>query len=252
MACKILSIDVGIKNMGVCIASPIALSGKTQIIKWAVLDVLNLTSVPSKCLALTKKNTVCGKNATWVGTPATCKIHAHPLATPLPAKKKAKAMCHNEIVVNTIRSIETFVADHRIDVCVIEQQPCINQKMRFVSHVLFTRVVMMGIPDVRFKRATAKLRVYSNLSNCPTMATPSVTQCRPGYARRKHLSVLCTRWALQNVIHEPDEWIALFNAHSKKDDLADSLGYILSETLTAARKRLLASTSQDRTQSELP
>lgn len=243
---KILAIDVGLKNMGVCIASP-TLTGQTKIIKWAVQDVFNLS--PQKCMCLTKKCKVCGKNALWVSdTVVSCKTHANPLVcVPLQCQKTpTKSMCHNQIAVNTIKAIEAFVADHTdIDVCVIEQQPCINQRMRFVSHVLFTRMIMMGCPDVRFKRATAKLRIFKNMhSDCPTMATPSVLQCRPGYARRKHLSVLCTRWALENVIDEPDDWKVFFESHNKKDDLADSLGYILSETLTPpVRKRLLQSTT---------
>lgn len=100
---------------------------------------------------------------------------------------------------------------------VIELQPKINQKMKFVSHIIYGKLVEL-LKDqptiIRFVRASQKLHAY----------TGPFIECKlkGKYAQRKWLSVEYTKWFLENAFcdTQKEKWNQHFLLHQKKDDMS--------------------------------
>ena len=102
----------------------------------------------------------------------------------------------------------------------IELQPKINQKMKFISHIIYGKLVELyynTTTTIRFVRAAQKLKAYNG----------PILQCnlKSSYAKRKWLSIQYTNWFLENRFCENEKlkWHDHFNNHKKRDDMGDTL-----------------------------
>ena len=106
----------------------------------------------------------------------------------------------------------------------IELQPKINNKMKFVSHIIYGKFVELykEYPSVqiRFVRATQKLKCYNG----------PIVECtlKGEYARGKYLSVKYVEWLLQRYGDNEKNWKSWFDSLSKKDDAADCMLFAIS------------------------
>ncbi len=264
----IISIDVGIRNLALCV---LHFKKEFKILNWMLVDVLASPETTTKGVPRKKKANVadeekgpCQNTIKRTGKPcgkmgpintrgrAYCGTHD-------PSRKHTpsdtQAWCHHllkrlpSITDDINRCIETKTKEdvlrddneREIEVY-IEQQCSTNKKILLASHVIFAHFVSLfdnSVP-VRFVPAYNKLLVYDGPDVEPHYKTP--------YANRKYFARCHARYFLEKdeaLLH----WKNYFEQmKTKQDDLADSFLqglYILlgksrnskSSTTTTPRKR---------------
>ena len=235
----ILSIDIGIKNLSLCC---IDYSNKTdmqsyQIKLWNVFDTLDTEE--HFCKDYKKNGDVCGKRCAYKytllnqesekTTTFCCKTHFPKTMLPLKKENHFKKRLVNDYLLQDIAKIVLSklqeIYDNNQDIftqiknIIIELQPKINQKMKFISHIIYGKLVELYYntnTTIRFVRASQKLKAY----------TGPALECKlkGAYAKRKWLSIQYARWFLENKFSESEKaiWLSLFENHSKKDDISDT------------------------------
>ena len=250
---RILSIDVGIKNLAFCTID----SCNNTIVDW---QVLNLCSSEPICQHPTRKG-LCGKSARFIKDDILyCVTHATKskfrvpkdipscanlkklersslqimideleikdteslskakLASTIREKMLSTAMISvplqnaNTIEIPELAHILTNRLDDAVtidglDEVIIENQisPVAN-RMKCLQSMLTQYFTMRGVSSIKFVSAANKLRFFHG---------PKAT-----YSERKKLGVIVTRVFLQNTSSSHQK---AFEAHTKKDDLADAL-----------------------------
>jgi len=231
----ILTIDVGLKNLAMCIMS----AGDPQrfdsykIHLWQVFNTLE-QDIPN-CCALTKAGKVCGKKSTcrWQNeesedTLYSCKPHFPKTIKYVNSKHQVRSKRVDDFLLQDItriilQKVLSIYQDHQdifaqVQKVVIELQPKVNNKMKLISHLIYGKFVELYIDNtvpVRFVSASQKLKAYRG---------PVVTcNLKGSYARRKYLSIQYTKWFLTNQFDtsESVKWKTHFDSHSKQDDLGD-------------------------------
>ena len=228
----ILSIDVGIKNLAVCVVK--CDSSGNEIIEWVVINSIeDLLDNQLKC-CVTKKGKLCGKIAenkvtlkdnTILGF---CKLkRCQSELTSNYAKKKIKK--YKKIYANRVdlsllgkniyKGLNKLKNLDNLDYVVIENQPVLkNPRMKSVQMIIFSFFLFLtekpGFDHkvILFNPST-KLKIYDGPKvNCDK---------KNKYAERKYLSVEYTKYFLNEHIKN-NIWIEFFNKSKKQDDLADS------------------------------
>lgn len=243
----LISFDVGIKNLAYCI-----LSHDGNIYSW---DVINLCGDEEKCCATTR-NGICNKKASYThGGKYYCGTHAKTAKLPLApdvyykiikAKKPTKkALAELSIHLNTdgdadelcatcsfshITKITGTTAAGDMDlvnigialknrlpielpleaitsVAIENQIGPIANRMKCVQGMLTQFFIDRGVEDVMYVSSSNKLKAYD---------VPKKT-----YKERKASGVQVTR-DLISKSDKADTLLKEFNAHKKKDDLADA------------------------------
>lgn len=242
----IATIDVGLKNLAICVMNcDNKKDFKTYNIPlWEVFNLLDDTQ--HTCESIMKNGKICGKKCLYkykcksqdmecidkevnnkeVNNKEvfTCKTHF-----PKDIKinnsnkfkpKKVQDYLLQEIAEVVIVKLNQILIDYddlfqNLKKILIELQPKINNKMKFVSHIIYSKFVeyYMGRPTmIRFVRASQKLKAYKG----------PVVECKlkSSYSKRKFLSIEYTKWFL---IEKFCNTIAYdkFMENSKKDDLGD-------------------------------
>jgi len=229
----ILSIDVGLKNLAMCIIECEDVKNM-ETYKIRLWDTFNtLEEQEHLCGGVLKNGKVCGKrclykymeNGDYVYT---CKVH-FPKGMEIKAINKYKVKKINDYLLQDIAKIVLqrlqVIYDENRDVfdrltqVIIELQPKLNQKMKFTSHIIYGKLVELFYEKkttIRFVRAANKLKAY----------TGPVIKCnlKGLYAQRKWLSIEYTKWFLENKFskQEKDRWLNDFMMCVKRDDRADS------------------------------
>jgi hypothetical protein len=261
---KIISFDVGIKNLAYCIFDVNNDKATTYtIIKWGILDLINKPVFHCGAKQKKKPYSVCGKTASFMDKDQQyfCKQHAKMSPFKIPVKelsdialKRAKVTelkqhaeeykisyespilkadllkrvkdyrdSHflKQIVVekadtglvtmsiNLTHMMNDLIKDISIDCVLIENQISkIASTMKTIQGMLTQYFVMRGVYDIHYISSYNKLKLYVSSKKNYT------------YKQRKELGVQC---ALKELNESQDSaWIALFQTHKKKDDLADS------------------------------
>jgi len=102
-----------------------------------------------------------------------------------------------------------------IDVVVIENQlSTLATRMKTLQGMITQYFIMRGVPDIRFISATNKLKLFSKDGEDKDKDKDKDKEVKTDYADRKKRSIEITRSLLPT-------GLARFNAHKKKDDLAD-------------------------------
>lgn len=235
-----LTIDVGLKNLALCIMSSATATGgcKTgcyDIELWDVYNTLETEAESVRCGSLTKTGKVCGKKCSYKykqidGETYTCKPH-FPKGITATAKNKVKIKRVNEYLLQDITKTillkitsiynENFHIFQNVGRILIELQPKINNKMKLISHLIygkFVEIYMDKDVPIRFVKASGKLKVYRG----PVIAC----NLKDAYSRRKRLSIEYTKWFLgggdnSSSFNSADIWTTKFMDSHKKDDLGD-------------------------------
>ena len=259
MPLKILSIDVGMKNLGICLFN-ITDNIDYKIECW---DVLNLCEEENYlCGEKNKKGKCCNKKAKFFkNNKYYCKIHAKNKEYKIPPQelnpkklKKYKIKQLKEIAKNyditvekktkkddLLTLIQTYVDDNYLDhISIIKTkdfnlvQYGRNLKKKF-NEILSDKQIdgvivenQIGPLAMRMKTLQGMIMQHFIEKNIPLVEEVSASNKlkeflgnkKTTYAERKKSSISFT----QNIISNNNlllEWLEIFNEHKKKDDLAD-------------------------------
>lgn len=227
----ILTIDVGIKNLAICILNaPCQKDIKSYEIKlWKVLNTIDKTPVCNSC------DNTCSYSS---GKDFLCKKHY------LSCENKKDYKCHKvktrkisslllqDIVECVIKALDNIVNDNtelflEIDKLLIELQPKVNNKMKLISHTIYTYFAYHFLKNerkciIRFITAKNKLK-YAPKIEC---------HLKSPYARRKYISVKFVELILREYFSEEQRslWLESFLDSKKKDDLSDTLLYAINNS----------------------
>ena len=238
---KIISFDVGIKNLAYCLVE-FNDNGHT-IIDWDVIDIVDRLLSKNTTCSVPNKGSLCGNiainyiesNEKQIGFCKNIKCQKVVESTYTSKKiKKCKIISLKTISLLELTSeliyklkLKKILLD--ADIVVIENQPVLkNPTMKSVQMVLYSFYLIYGITEdnsinnIALFNAGRKLDIYDG--------PPIETSCKAGsYTERKKLSIEYTKCILKD---KPENLI-FFNQHKKKDDLADS--YL--QCLTYYKKR---------------
>jgi hypothetical protein len=232
----VLSIDIGLRNLALCIVEGERSDTRNYIIHlWKNYDTLDQDSYT--CQSLQKNKKVCNKKCLYkyandeLGTTYCCKVHFPKNLLPMQKKnnfkrKAVKDYLYQDIAKAVILALNKIVEVNKeifdkVTKVVIELQPTFNPKMKFVSHVVYGKLteIFMSRPKVciRFMSARKKFKAYKG---------PKVVCTLKGaYARRKKQSIEYTKWLLENKFSEQqcELWLPDLLNCGKMDDRADIL-----------------------------
>jgi hypothetical protein len=233
---KIISIDVGIKNLAYCVLER---KDKNFIIKnWDIINILDekLSKIP-KCSNYIKDKE-CGKQSSnylvlktksendkhiYFCDKITCNKNIkkkYPNSKPknlkIPTAKNTSILELGSILLKKLDSIRSIILD--VDEVIIENQPVLkNPTMKSIQMIVFSYFVGQGynsnmfpIKNVHLFSAKNKLKLYDGPKVECTKKNP--------YDQRKFLSIEYTKYYIKDI----EEKLLFFNSNSKKDDLADS------------------------------
>ena len=214
---KILSFDVGIKNLAYCILE-LDSEIKYKIHEW---DIINLVINPTyKCCQKNGKKQDCTVDAKFVDGESNfyCGRHKKRGNKVKAIKfKKASKMPLDELATNLHQAFDKMPQLLQVDRVVIENQPCLqNPKMKSVQMLIYSYFLFYGkcsstslISEICLFSASKKLDVYTG--------QPIECKLTNKYAQRKFLSIEYSQIMIKN----QSEYLEFFQNNKKKDDLAD-------------------------------
>jgi hypothetical protein len=232
----ILSIDIGIKNLSLCIMD---CCDKTDISTYNIhlWDVYNTLEDHYTCVALQKSGKICNKKCSFKYNlnnicVYTCKTHFPKDLLPLKRENNYKPKLIKNYLLQDIAKIiltkineiveknsELFL---KLTHVVLELQPLMNKSMIFVSHIIYAKLTDLQMQkclndkcSIKFVRASQKLRAY----------TGPIIECKlkGKYAQRKWLSIKYTKFFLENKFSndQRDKWLGVLNSKSTQADMSD-------------------------------
>ena len=236
---KILAIDVGLRNLALC-----CMSSETpndfltyKIHLWNVYNTLD--SDDYNCESLQKNGNVCGKKCslTYIKENKdncyTCKTH-FPKGITITKDNNFKKKNVNDYLLQDIAKVfiqkiqdiydNEAEALENLTSIVIELQPTLNPKMKFISHILYGKLVELykhTTVDIKFVTAASKLKVAYD-------GPELVCKLKGIYAQRKWLSIQYTKYYLENKFSEDQKniWLPfLLENKNKLDDLSETCLY---------------------------
>jgi len=221
---KILSFDVGIKNLSFCLLND------TVIEDWGILNI----STDDVCDHCTKDGKRCDKSVKFVcqGTSSSfglsipfqvCSAHKKlkqysDKKFKCVPKKKNPMLDQGTKMVEILKEKDNFV---NVDLVVIENQPALkNPTMKSIQMILYTYFLIEGVTNtnssiksIELINARNKLKAYSG----------PIVPCdiKDKYKRTKFLGV---QYCLSMIVEskQADQWLNLYTTSKKKDDLADA------------------------------
>ena len=230
----ILSIDIGLRNLAMCIMS---CENKTDFKTFNIhlWDVFNtLDSDDFFCTSTQKSGKICNKKASCQYNSGDtqiycCKTHfpkdIQIKKTNIFKKKKIDEYLLQDIAKIVLEKLQNIYDEHKelfdkLTNVVIELQPKVNQKMKFTSHIIYGKLVELMKETnciIRFVRASQKLKAYTG----PELKC----NLKGSYAKRKWLSIQYTKWFLENKFSNEvkEKWVPIFDSHNKMDDLGDTI-----------------------------
>jgi len=243
---KIISFDVGIKNLAYCIIEFDTSNHSHTILDWGVINIMeNILSRSIKC-SVVKKGIQCNGYATVCihsenNKIVFCKKKLCQKTVETAYSKKdikkikpinTKTLSLLELATELVKELNKYESFLDADIAVIENQPVLkNPTMKSVQMILYSFFVIKGITvdkplsNIALFNAGRKLDIY----NGPDIKTT----CEKGsYSERKKLSIEITKSLLKDLPNK----LTFFMEHKKQDDLADCF----LQCLTYYKKKLNA------------
>jgi len=168
-------------------------------------------------------NTFCGAHAKKIYQTLTNDIKMKPLK-----KINVSSMDFDDTRLKLINILENKKHLLNADVVVIENQPSFkNPRMKSISALLYDYYIIRGVIDKEITNSNIKRVKFMSPSNKIKLASEGdtnqliklkATDESKAYKLTKSLGI---KYTLEMVKHLPN-WLAIFNSHKKKDDLADA------------------------------
>ena len=231
----VMSIDVGIKHLAVCIMEKDTITKKYSILLWEVYNTMAAEESSNICNGQFKNGKDCTRKCSMKcsnesTTEFFCKTHSPTGSKKVKPNKKVFQMSYTEIGTGMLCCMENLFVNHpeimdRVTVVGIELQLAKNPKMKFASHCLLAKLIdiyrlrPVQIP-IKFMRASLKLKIeYTG----PTV----VHTVKGAYSQRKKCAVIYTRHFME-LLEIDQQWIDKFeNCPTKRDDYADCILYCM-------------------------
>ena len=216
---KILSFDVGIKNLAYCLID----SNDKIIDDWGILDV-SIDDHCTHCNSKTGKQ--CDKSAKFVCCDSDLKLcSAHKnLKCYIKHKKKAIPKSKNPLMrlgQNIVRELNKYPDFLKVNTILIENQPALkNPTMKSIQMILYSYFLINGvtnidspIKDIEMINARNKLKAYKGDSiEC---------KIKDKYKRNKFLAIQYCNSMINNNCKIDQKFRDKFESSKKKDDLSD-------------------------------
>jgi len=209
---KILSFDVGIKNLAYCLLD----TDNLTIDDWNIINI----SVDPVC-EHTNKGKCCDKSATKMTKDTGFKLCTSHCKIKLYKDKKMRNVpkLDNRMlelgnqIVKKLDEKKNFL---NMDVVCIENQPALkNPTMKSVQMIIYSYFLMNGLAkDIQMINARNKLKVYKG---------PKV-ECdiTDKYKQNKFLAIKYCDYMIRDNLHIDKEFHKLYDDSKKKDDLSDA------------------------------
>ena len=209
---KILSFDVGIKNLAYCLLD----TENLTIDDWNIINI----SVDPVC-EHTNKGKCCDKSATKMTKDTGFKLCTSHCKIKLYKDKKMRNVpkLDNRMlelgnqIVKKLDEKKNFL---NMDVVCIENQPALkNPTMKSVQMIIYSYFLMNGLAkDIQMINARNKLKVYKG---------PKV-ECdiTDKYKQNKFLAIKYCDYMIRDNLHIDKEFHKLYDDSKKKDDLSDA------------------------------
>lgn len=225
---RIISIDVGIRNLGICILENQRLPEKYIIHFWENIDIFESGGCNTLLKRGARKNKECNKTGLYtIGDDIYCRTHYNAFMKnkhccggkkdycKLPIKyhdeckyyckrhrngieifkqKSVKETTMDEICVNVIKKLDSLrdVLFQDIDRVIIEYQPNIaTLKIKSMSHILYTYFVIRGIIDNPYivDKKVLLVSAKNKLLSIDPKKASNYKRGKKGYSTRKKASV---------------------------------------------------------------
>ena len=194
---KILSFDVGIKNLAYCIFE----SDTSKIINWGILD-----------------------------------LNGEGFSGKVPSGNATIAKAANDIHIQLIKQLDNSSFMLETDYVVIEKQPSFNPKMRIIGGCLQSYFYIRGIVDRVEQRPIKGIEFFSPKHKLKCYTGPELvlkSKVKSKYAQTKKMGVMIAQEKLEEFEEQP-KFKEQFEKSKKKDDLADC--YLQAITYTLFKK----------------
>ena len=229
MSYKILSFDVGIKNLAYCLLEINTDNKEYKINDWNIIDLSDEVIIPTCNHTITNKtiSKICGKKASYnYSTGCLCKVHMKknlddPLLKEIKKKKaKKKPLIElNKTMISKMDNIPDFIT---VDEVVIENQPSLkNPHMKSIQMMIFSYFIMRGINDIKIPENKIKDIVMLSARNKLKIYKGPEILCdiTDKYRRNKYLAI---QYCGKMIVGQEEKFIDEYEKSKKKDDLADS------------------------------
>jgi len=209
---KILSFDVGIKNLAYCQLD----SEDKSILDWGILNISVdppcQHEIKGKCCECSAKKMV--KDTGFRLCNSHCKLKYYKdLKLKNMPKLKNPMFDLGKSIIKTLDEKKNFLES---EIVIIENQPALkNPTMKSVQMIVYSYFLMKeNIKDIQMINARNKLKAYTG---------PKV-ECdiKETYKRNKYLAIQYTRYMLYQNPKISYDYHKLFEESKKKDDLSDS------------------------------
>lgn len=207
---KILSFDVGIKNLAYCLLD----SDDKSILDWGILNI----SVDPVC-DHKAKGKCCDKSASKTDKDGFKLCTSHSKLKMYKDKKLKNIkkidnhMFHmGKKIIKTLDEKENF---SEVDIVCIENQPALkNPTMKSVQMIIYSYFLMKEINDIQMINARNKLKVYKGPKiECDIKET---------YKKNKFLAIKYCDYMIRENSKIDKKHHDLYDSSKKKDDLSDS------------------------------
>lgn len=228
---RIISFDVGVRNLAICILDKNNTDSKVEIKYWNVINLLEESDSKNShlCIETNKNGKICNKLATYNdknNKKFFCKKHKNEesiLDNKLNKKILIKSVNTQRMCIllceklNYIHNNDFNILD--VDEIIIELQPSKNPRMKSLSNMLYSYFILKGfvensletkkIKKISYVSAKYKLSFYNG---------PNIDcKLKGEYAKRKYIAKKQCEYLLEN----QQNYLEYFNKNNKKDDLAD-------------------------------
>tara|TARA_A100001015_G_scaffold239000_1_gene272175 strand:+ start:194 stop:871 length:678 start_codon:yes stop_codon:yes gene_type:complete len=214
---KILSFDIGIKNLAYCVID----GDNLEILDWGILDLRTGKS----CDHITKGSKSCDKEATSI-------VDGHYLCTTHKKLAKYKSLKSKRVpkqdnpmltlgkrLVEVLDSHDLFL---NVDAVLLENQPALkNPTMKSVQMMIYSFFLIKGIAN---ESSDIKTIVMINARNKLKAYQGSPISCdiKDKYKRTKYLGIKYCELMIHANQEIDEKFHTLFETNKKKDDLADA------------------------------
>lgn len=220
---KLISIDVGIKNLGLCILC-INRDDTIDIVDWQTVSLVD--DVSKKCDGYTSSKEKCINSAKYVlGDECFCGIHKKDKAI-LIKKKKAEKENMVTLGINMKKVFDRIMCDiSGIEIVLIENQisPLAN-RMKTLQGMIMQYFIMHDLKKIEMISSQNKLKIYEQFVNTvkenDSNNSNNSKSISNSYSIRKKLGIMLTDHIL--TINKNWEVYHKLFVGKKKDDLADS------------------------------
>lgn len=210
---KILGIDIGIKNLSICISNK-----EFDISYWEVIDLIQeVNEKCEKCKCKASYSCAAREGVVFYS----CKRHKNETSV-LIKKKKVKSYKIQDIVFKLIQKLNEILQltqFSEVSKVKIELQPKFNPKMKMISHAVYTKLIEFYDNSIPISFISGKKK-FETIFKDTSFKTTNL-QWSNTYANRKKIAIEYITFKLRMAKRICE--LEKLEGSPKKDDLCDAM-----------------------------